>query len=159
MKHGYLVGLGMLLLMGEPFSRSIAPTLSVDLIPTTAGIDSTASQIADSSFWVAIKIANAQGLDAYGFELTYNRSLLLFDTAVAVLPASGLTPFLTSQGGLSIGLNGQLLRNDSAKIVVVNALSKRDSLQSPSGNGILALIRFRPKGNIGEALIAAHDDL
>jgi hypothetical protein len=125
--------------------------LSVDLLPATSASDSTHALRSDSSLWVAVRIAQAVGLDGYGFELAYNRTLLDFDTAVASSPADGWNNFLESQGGTSLGFIGRLSNLDSSKVTIGNSLIGSDSSQSPGGGGIVALIRFRGKSASGNA--------
>ncbi len=129
--------------------------ISIDLLPPSPSVDTVDFRPAnDTAFWVAVRVAQAQGLDSYGFELSYDRTRLDYLQTVAALPGQGLFNFLESAGGLSAGFVGQLSRNDSSKVSIANALAGSDSAKSPNGGGILALVQFRPKGVQGDAIFA-----
>lgn len=129
--------------------------LSVDLLPGTAISDSTRSLSKDSgAIWVAVRAAQTAGLDSYGFEVGFDSSLLTFVLSAASSPPDGLQNFLESLGGTPLGYVGRLSTWDSTKVSIAHALNGSDSAQSPSGSGILALLRFQPRGIAGNALFS-----
>lgn len=127
--------------------------LSVDLLTGSAVPDSALSMTKDNGpVWVAVRVAQSVGLDSYGFEVGFDSSLLTFIEAVPASTPDALPNFLESRGGIPLGFVGKLSNRNANQVTIAHSLIGSDSVQSPSGAGIVALIRFQPRGKAGVAV-------
>lgn len=121
-----------------------AATLYVDADWRTPAIEYSAP-VAGPRFQVAVRIAGAQYLDSYAFELGYDTALVDFVGAAAGSDGDGAPNILETRGGTAVAFLGRLSARDTTLISVGNALAGSDSARSPSGDGLLALLEFRVK--------------
>lgn len=140
-----IAALGLALARSASAGPNAAATLYVDADYRTSAIEYSAP-VNGPAFRIGIRIAGAQYLDGYAFELGYDTALVAFTGAQAGSPGEGLPNFLETRGGMAVAFVGRLSTRDTAMITVGDALAGSDSARSPSGDGLLAILEFRAKG-------------
>ncbi|MBD3345427.1 MAG: hypothetical protein GF401_10235 [Chitinivibrionales bacterium] len=116
-------------------------TISIDMDPSTAGIQNTLSSDA-GTFWVFVTAGAVKNLDTYSFRMTYNTDSLEFISAS--WSYAGTNNILTLNGGSTIGQSAPDTLDGSPDTVEGwLTLIGDDTLQAPDGSGLLAAIQFR----------------
>ena len=95
-----------------------------------------------ADIYLEIHITMAPNLDTYEFELNYPGSDLIFENAFEDNSFSGENNFLKKNGGSTMGWN---VTDYGDHIYIRNTLAGDHGWDTPDGDGLLALIKFKSK--------------
>ena len=117
----------------------------VDLDAATAPVDTSRTVRTGVEFQLAVRISEAVRLRAYAFHLDFDTSGLLFVKAAGGDSGLGMGNFLAGSGkSPTFDMNGSGDGNDG-RVSIAASLRPEDSALSPSGAGIMALVRFKAR--------------
>ena len=131
----------------EPIFSGVALDLDISSMNydqfeiTVTDIDSTVTAGMDDEIIIAVVAQNVTNLDTYQVEINYDYALIAFVEAYEDNPMGGITNFLKSNGGTTIGF--QAVETTPGTVNIANALVGSDPDEAPDGSGIIALIKFR----------------